>query len=42
MSGALRDWTGSYAAALSTFAALALVSGAVALFAGAPRRGRAA
>jgi sugar phosphate permease len=40
MSGALRDWTGSYAAALSTFAALALVSGAVALFAGAPRRGR--
>jgi cyanate permease len=39
MSGALRDWTGSYAAALSTFAALALAGGAVALFAGAPRRG---
>ncbi len=38
MSGALRDWTGSYALALSTFAALALAGGVVALFAGAPRR----
>jgi sugar phosphate permease len=40
MSGALRDWTGNYGAALATFAALAFAGGAVALFAGAPRRGR--
>jgi cyanate permease len=40
LSGALRDWTGDYGASLATFAALAFAGGVVALFAGAPRRGR--
>ena len=38
LSGALRDWTGNYGAALATFAALAFAAGAMALFAGPPRR----
>jgi sugar phosphate permease len=41
LSGALRDWTGSYSASLATFAVLALAGGAVALLAAAPRRRRA-
>ena len=40
MSGALRDWTGSYGAALATFAALAAAAGVAALFAAPPRRAR--
>jgi OFA family oxalate/formate antiporter-like MFS transporter len=40
MSGALRDWTGSYGAALASFAALALAAGVAALFAAPPRRAR--
>jgi sugar phosphate permease len=38
LSGALRDATGSYAASLGTFAALAFAGGAAALVAVAPRR----
>ena len=37
LSGALRDWTGSYAASLATFAVLAFAGGVVALLAAAPR-----
>jgi cyanate permease len=40
LSGALRDWTGSYSASLVTFAALALFGGVVALLAGPPGRKR--
>jgi OFA family oxalate/formate antiporter-like MFS transporter len=38
LSGALRDWTGSYSASLATFAVLAFAGSAAALFARAPRR----
>jgi sugar phosphate permease len=38
LSGALRDWTGSYSASLATFAVLALLGGVVALLAGPPGR----
>lgn len=38
LSGALRDWTGSYSASLATFAVLALAGGAAALLAAPPRR----
>ena len=38
LSGALRDWTGSYSASLVTFAVLALLGGVVALLAGPPGR----
>jgi sugar phosphate permease len=38
LSGALRDWTGSYSASLVTFAVLALCGGVVALLAGPPGR----
>jgi cyanate permease len=40
MSGALRDWTGSYGAALAAFTALAAAAGVAALFAAPPRRAR--
>jgi len=36
ISGALRDWTGSYGASVATFAGLALAGGAVALAARPP------
>ena len=39
LSGALRDWTGSYSASLATFAVLALAGSAAALLAAPPRRG---
>jgi MFS family permease len=38
LSGALRDWTGSYSASLATFAGLALAGSAAALLAAPPRR----
>jgi len=38
LSGALRDWTGSYSASVATFAALALAGGAVALAARPPSK----
>jgi cyanate permease len=37
LSGALRDWTGSYSASLATFAVLAFAGSVVALLAAAPR-----
>ena len=37
LSGALRDWTGSYLVSLVTFAVLAFAGGAAALFAAPPR-----
>jgi sugar phosphate permease len=37
LSGALRDWTGSYSASLATFAVLAFAGSGAALFAAAPR-----
>ncbi|MGH8706977.1 MAG: hypothetical protein ACREVD_02820, partial [Burkholderiales bacterium] len=40
LSGALRDWTGSYSASLVTFAVLAFAAGAAALLAAPPARGR--
>lgn len=42
LSGALRDWTGSYSASLATFAVLAFAGGLSALFASAPRARTAA
>ncbi|HSG76010.1 MAG TPA: MFS transporter [Burkholderiales bacterium] len=38
LSGALRDWTGSYSASLATFAVLAFAGSAAALFAAPPAR----
>jgi len=38
LSGALRDWTGSYSASLATFAVLAFAAAAAALLAAAPRK----
>ncbi len=38
LSGMLRDWTGSYAASLATFAVLALAGSAAALLAAPPQR----
>jgi cyanate permease len=38
LSGALRDWTGSYAASLATFAVLAFAGSAAALLAAPPSR----
>jgi hypothetical protein len=42
LSGALRDWTGSYSASLVTFALLAFAGGLSALFASPPRARAAA
>jgi MFS family permease len=38
LSGALRDWTGSYSASLALYAGFTFVAGAAVLFATAPRK----